>query len=178
MRGLTVVRRGAGTALLAGVLLLAGAPASGAPTESELKAAYLYNFARYVTWPEAAFASSTAPIRICVVNDASFLRVLEAAVAGKRVGDRTLAPEARGSAGEARDCHIVYLPSGGADVVSHLATRSVFTVSDAGGFARAGGIANFVVVDDRLRFEINANAAEKAGLQVSSRLLRLARIVE
>lgn len=178
MARLSGVRPRLGGILLAGGLLLAGWPAGGAPTESELKAAYLYNFARYVTWPGAAFASPADPIRICVVDDASFLEVLTAAVAGKRIGDRPVAPEARASADEAGDCHIAYLPSGGAGSVSSLASRSVFTVSGERGFARHGGIANFVTVDHRIRFEINAHAAERAGLQVSSRLLRLAQLVE
>lgn len=169
------MRRGA-IPLAAGLLFALAA--SGAPTESEVKAAYLFNFARYVTWPAGAFASAADPLRICVVGDEGFREVLAETVAGKQVGDRPVIAESRGSAAEGGDCHVLFLPSGRAGQVSGLSGRSVFTVSDVEGFAAGGGIANFVVVDSKVRFEINAKAAERAGLQVSSRLLRLARVVE
>jgi hypothetical protein len=173
-----VIRRGLACLALTGLCILATSSAWGAPSEDEVKAAYLYNFARYVTWPDSAFPSADAPIRICVVGDSGFRSVLASTVAEKRVGERPVSAESRGSAGAADDCHILYLGKAGVGVVSGLSTSSIFTVSDSEGFAAAGGIANFVLVGSKVRFEINTGAVEKAGLQVSSRLLRLAQIVE
>ncbi len=158
--------------------LLVAAAAWGAPSESDVKAAYLYNFARYVTWPASAFDSPDEPIRICVVGDDAFRGLLEDVVSDKRVGDRPVSAEARASAGDARGCHILFVGAARAGAVAGLSGQSVFTVSDSEGFASGGGIANFVLVGNKVRFEINTNAVEKAGLQVSSRLLRVAQIVE
>lgn len=174
---------GRGLALLAlltvaGASVLATSSAWAAPSEGEVKAAYLYNFARYVTWPDSSFGSPGDPIRICVIGDESFRGVLASTVSEKRVGERPVSAESRASTGASDDCHILYLGSAGVGAVSGLSRTSIFTVSDSEGFAAAGGIANFVLVGSKVRFEINTGAVEKAGLQVSSRLLRLAQIVE
>lgn len=152
--------------------------AQAAPTENQVKAAFLYNFARYVTWPDSAFGSPAAPIRICVVGDDAFLSDLAATVEGKKVGERPVRAESRTSAARASGCHILFLRSADADALAGLARSSVFVVSDRQGFAADGGTANFRLVDNKVRFEINPGAVEKAGLQVSARLLRLAQIVE
>jgi hypothetical protein len=176
---LSWIRRQGGTALLAlGLLLIAAGPAWAAPTENEVKAAYLFNFARYVTWPKAAFASSKDPIRICILEDAEFRDVLSKTVSGKRVSDRSVVAETRGGVEESSGCHILFVKSRDASEVSSLASSSIFTVSDGEGFAVSGGMANFVRSGSKVRFEINPGAVQKAGLQVSSRLLRLAQIVE
>ena len=79
-----------------------------APSEAQVKAAYLFNFARYVTWPDQAFGAPDAPIRICVVGDDGFREVLADPVAGKHVGERTVTAESRGGVKGARDCHIAF----------------------------------------------------------------------
>ena len=163
---------------IAALVALASAAAWGALSESDVKAAYLYNFARYVTWPADAFRSPEEPIRICIVGDDSFRDLLRGVVADKRVGDRPVSAESRGGVGESKGCHILFVGDARAGAVSTLSGRSVFTVSDSEGFAAEGGIANFVLVGNKVRFEINTSAVEKAGLQVSSRLLRVAQIVE
>lgn len=165
--------------LLSALLLTVGAPrAQGAPLESEVKAAYLFNFARYVTWPEKAFASPSDPIRICVLADEVFRDTLAATIADKRVGDRRVLAESRTSSSQASDCHILFLKADRASAVADLSSHAVFVVSDSPGFAASGGTANFVLADNKVRFEINPGAVDRAGLQISSRLLRLAKIVE
>ena len=162
-------------AIVAAALSLA-APAAAGPSEQEVKAAYLLNFARYVTWPESAFETPDAPLRICVVGNEEFRALLEKIIAGKTVGERPVQAASRRSADAAVDCHVAFLNSDAP--VAALSGSSVFTVSSRPGFAARGGVANFVRAGARIRFEINAGAASAAGLQVSSRLLRLAQVVD
>ena len=165
-------------------LLLAGSGAtpSWAQSEDQIKAAFLFNFARYVEWPDAAFTSGSAPVRICVAGAGDFAGVVEQAVGGKSVGDRAVAVVPGVDLSDASSCHILYIGEGvdvGAGAVaSSVSTGHVFTVADRAGFAASGGIANFIRVDNKVRFEINPNAAKGAGLKISSRLLRLAKVVE
>lgn len=179
MATLSLRRKAACALAAAGAWIAIGiGSAQAAPSENEVKAAFLYNFARYVTWPDGAFGGSSDPIRICVVGDDGFLADLAATVDGKKVGARPVRAESRGSASRAGGCHILFLRTTDAGSVSGLARSSVFVVSDTEGFAADGGTANFLLVDNKVRFEINPGAVERAGLQVSARLLRLAQIVE
>jgi len=172
-----------GLAVLALVLAwVATARAAAGPSEDELEAAYLFNFARYVEWPEEAFAGPEAPIRVCVLGGGSFLEVARANIADRSVNERKVLVEPRSSADEARSCHILYVGSDErsrqAEVVASLADRSVFTVSDSAGFTQMGGVANFIRGDRKIRFEINQKAATRAGLKISSRLLRIAQLAK
>jgi len=174
------VRRADVFALL--TLLLAWLPGSEvrAESEAEVKAAFLYNFARYVEWPEGTFADPQVPVVVCVRGDDAFREIVDETVEGKTVGDRPVVVERDGSGNE-RACHLLYVGDGVSDarsLLERLADRSVFTVSDRSGFAERGGIANFFRAENRIRFEINPEAARRAGLRISSRLLRLAKVVE
>lgn len=152
-----------------------------AQSEDQVKAAFLFNFVRYVEWPESAFASPDAAIRICLIGDGGFAEVLTAAVSGRTLGARAVEVAPLVSIDEAADCHLLFFEEDavarGADVAERVGDRAVFTVSDRAGFAREGGIANFILVDQKIRFEINQNAARHAGLKISSSLLRLAKLV-
>ncbi|MEM9173999.1 MAG: YfiR family protein [Myxococcota bacterium] len=169
---------------LALVLLFAGtwvAPAR-AQSEDQIKAAFLFNFARYVEWPDAAFRGSKSPVRICMAGADDFASIVSQAVGGKSVGDRAVQVVPGIRLEDANGCHILYVGEGitaGSDAVaSSVSGGNVFTVADREGFANAGGIANFIRVDNKVRFEINPGAAKRAGLKISSRLLRLAKVVE
>lgn len=162
------------------------APSAGhARSEDQIKAAFLLNFARYVEWPDTAFSGADAPIRICTVDDSAFNTVIEKTIAGKIVGSRGLTAwsldlEAL-TPGIA--CHILYVgPSDSAAAKATTTTAfseaTVFTIANDTGFAQRGGVANFFRKGNKIRFEINPKAANRAGLKISSRLLRLARIVE
>jgi hypothetical protein len=153
-----------------------------AATESDVQAAYLFNFVRFVEWPDSAFASTTAPVRICVLGQSDFVDVATASINGKSVGEREVVVESTQDVLGSRGCHILYVdPSRREDedeVLSTYGRHSVLTVSDSDDFAERGGVANFVTVDDKVRFVINKNAADAAGLKISSRLLRIAQVVE
>lgn len=154
---------------------------AAANSESQVKAAFLFNFARYVEWPEAAFNGATAAIRLCLLSDAGFKQVLSETVSGRSVGRRPVSVETIGSLEAASGCHLLFVdasvPAEAAAVAGRLGELAVFTISDQGGFAAAGGIANFILVDQKIRFEINPSAARRAGLKISSSLLRLAKLV-
>lgn len=152
-----------------------------AQSEDEIKAAFLLNFARYVEWPENAFATPEAPVRICTLDSGGFKSVVLTTVKGKTVGPREVDVVDVATASDASDCHILFVGSDEGSpqsIMGALGGASVFTVANDEGFAKRGGVANFFRSENRIRFEINPNAAQSAGLKISSRLLRLAQLVE
>lgn len=175
-------------ACAAALLLLAPAlvraqpeTAPATPTEYEVKAAFLYNFARFVEWPPEGRHDPGAPFVIAIVGRDPFGSVLDETVAGKTVGGRPIEVHRVPRVDEARDAQIVFVsPSERANmaaILKSLERPGVLTVGDTDGFALHGGAINFTVQARRVRFEINPAAAEQAGLKVSSQLLKLATLV-
>jgi hypothetical protein len=166
------------------LLLLLGpltATTAQAQSEDQVMAAFLLNFARYVEWPATAFATEDAPVRICMLGSQEFGEIVSNTVSGKNVGDRSVTVTMKTDLASARDCHVLFIASEfelpNAETVAALGRTSIFTVADREGFATAGGIANFFREDNKIRFEINPTAAKRADLKISSRLLRLAKVV-
>jgi len=162
-------------------LAMFGAAPIHAQSEDEIKAAFLLNFARYVEWPESAFSDSDSPVQICTLGSEGFDRVAADIVEGKAVGPRSVEVVPVAVAADAVSCHILFVGGDSVstqEVVATLGKASVFTVANDEEFAQQGGIANFYRAGKRIRFEINPGAAEGAGLKISSRLLRLAQLVE
>jgi hypothetical protein len=154
--------------------------ADAAPVEADqVKAAFLFNFAKFVTWPKEAVEDRT--IAICVFDDEVFETTLEQVIGGRSVGDRAVVVDRRASADEARGCDIVFIPASerarSEAIIDRLAERPILTVGDTEGFAARGGIVNFRVEENRVRFEVNPDAAKRAGLELSSQLLKLAILV-
>ena len=173
---------GLGTVLL---LLLPGPHLLCAQTvnEDQVKAAYLYNFSKFVEWPAQAFASPVAPIRLCVLNNPAFESELNPIVRGKIVGGRAIAVIPVQNAEQARQCQILFIASSqdrqSRQIIDALRDSSVLTVGESAGFVEKGGIINFVLQDDRVQLEVNHKAATQAGLHISSRLLSVAkRVIE
>jgi hypothetical protein len=165
------------TALSTG-LLTGGLRAQGA-LEVDVKAAFLYNFTKFVAWPNPTPA--TEPFRLCVVGDDALRRSLEGTIEGETVDGRALQSLAPRTPEEARACHLLFVGDASGDRASRLlaAVRDapVLTVSDTADFARRGGGIEFVRENNRLRFDVNVPGAERAGIKVSSRLLKVARRV-
>jgi hypothetical protein len=157
-------------------------PKANAQSEDQIMAAFLFNFARYVEWPKHAFDDRSSPVEICVLGADDFANVVSKTVLGKSVDKRSVAVRPIPNFDPSGDCHILFIGrhsnASHADAVVALRGQSVFSVADREGFASAGGIANFLRADNRVRFEINPTAAQKVGLKISSRLLRLAKVVE
>jgi hypothetical protein len=155
-------------------------PVAAAPSEYQLKAVFLFNFAQFVEWPEDTFAAADTPLVIGVVGVDPFGAHLDEVVQGEHVNGRPLAVRRFRRIEDARDCHILFLGEGGVagrkDALPALLTeRHVLTVSDAHGASAA--IIQFVDASSRIRLRIDALRAEKAGLTISSKLLRAAEIV-
>jgi hypothetical protein len=154
---------------------------AAAEAESQVKAAFLFNFARYVEWPMSAFAGATAAIRLCLIAERGFEAVVRDTVSGRSVGERPVMVEGIDGLGAAKGCHLLFLDEASGlsatAVAERVGTLAIFTISDVPRFAAEGGIANFILVDSKIRFEINPSAARRAGLKISSILLRLAKLV-
>jgi hypothetical protein len=165
------------------VIVASNAPAVRAQSQSleyDVKAAFLYNFARFVTWPAGSFAAPDAPLSICVIGEDPFGSRLDELVEGERVNDRPLAVRRLAAPSDAAACHLVFVsPSERArfgPILSRIDTRRLLTVSDTLEFLEAGGHLSFYIEDGRVRFAVNAAAIRECDFKVSSRLLQVARI--
>jgi hypothetical protein len=162
--------------MTAGWGLAADKPA--AASEYQLKAAFLFNFVKFTEWPSSAFASATAPVVICVLGEDPFGRTLDDLVKGESINGRPIVVQ-RLAHGEAPSvCHVLFISRSEKKELlpwlQNLMKRPVLTVSDLDGFCEAGGIINLVLSSSgTVRPEINPEAARAAGIQISSRLLKL-----
>jgi hypothetical protein len=170
----------AGIAVLP-ILLAAGlqAGADGAPIgEYQLKAVFLFNFAKFVEWPPQAFADAHDPFTICVLGDNPFGSSLDDAVRGKTVANRPIAIHLISSPQQARSCQILFVSASERKrmrgILDTLRICCVLTVGDTDDFTTNGGIVQFKVNEARVRIEIDAEAAGRANLRISSKLLSLA----
>ena len=166
-------------ALLVCVALRAQAEMA-AINEYEVKAAFLYKFAKFVEWPPEAFGSATDPVGICVLGQDPFGRALDDAVNGKAFHGRAFVVRQISEIRQAARCQILFVSSSerkryGA-ILGELRT-GVLTVGETDAFAEQGGIVNLKLESGRVRIQINLNAAEQARIRISSKLLGLAQIV-
>jgi len=167
--------------LLTAAALLALAAPLDAQTASApaLKAAFVYNFATFAEWPTDA--TPAGPLTICVLGDEVIALALDGTVKGRAIGGRTVVVS-RVKAGALLTCHVLYLTGFDAkrsqEIIDGLKNAPVLTVSDQHRFAQAGGIAGMFVEGGKMRFAINVEAAQRARLHLSSRLLSLATIVK
>lgn len=156
--------------------LLAAAPSyAEAPQEYEAKAAYLLNFSRYVNWPAADGGS---PMQICVLGQDPFGDVLERALQGRSSNGRPLQARRLQQLDEVHGCQLLYIgQSEDRNLTAWLPVlqdKPVLTVGESARFIRDGGIINLLLIRNTVRFEINIDAANRAGLKVSSRMLGVA----
>lgn len=163
--------------------LLLGWPLVGAAdalTEVQVKAAYVFNFVKFVEWPAGAFATPQAPLVLCIASGDG-LRGAFAAIDGKPAQGRLLQVRRGVKADEFKACHVLFVPESeeraAPEHLRRAGTLPLLTVGEHDGFAASGGVIGFVVRDERVQFEINPDAANRADLKVSSRLLQLATIV-
>src|SRR5271168_3927102 len=160
--------------------LVAVAQAQSA-SEYQVKAAFLFNFARFVEWPSDAFLGADSPLQICILGQDPFGRDFEQMIEDKTVSGHRIEIAHPEGVPQARACQILFistsekahLPS----ILQGLKGASVLIVGDTPGFAALGGAINFVLDDSRVRFEINLKAAELAHLKISARLLTVAKVV-
>lgn len=155
--------------------------AATAPTEYQLKAVFLLNFAKFVDWPAQSFKSAQSPVTICVMGDDPFRADLDDAIKGQMVGERSLTVRRVGQPQPGDNCHILFLGLSERDrferILSAFKNHACLTVGEESDFAHAGGMINLLVEDRKIRFEVSLDVAEKAGLKISSHLLKLAKTV-
>lgn len=146
------------------------------PTESQVKAAYLFNFGKFVRWP--VLANSVNSLQICVLGKNSFGTVLDATVKGEAISGKPVTTRNIPSMHEADGCHILFVSMSEETRLSAILASAkrlpVLTVSDIPRFAERGGMIGFVNQEDRIRFEVNIAPLEDSGINVSSELLKVA----
>jgi len=165
---------------IAGLGGVAPATAEEPPREYLIKAAFLYNFAKFTHWPDSSFSDAETPLDICVFGEDPFGGALDA-IAGKTIRGRTVAVRRVASVEAGAACHLLFISDSELPrlkaILETLTGRPVLTIADMPDFARAGGIISLKTNEqDKLRFEINAGIAKRAGLRISSKLLSLAEI--
>ncbi len=167
------------------IILAIGAfwPAYGqAPSLSEysVKAAFLYNFAKFVEWPECPTCDPPNTFVIGILGEDPFGREI-AVIEGKDLKGLPLSIKRLEEITDLKDCKVLFISASMESrlpqLLSRLTGQAILTVADAEGFAQAGVMINLYKVKNKIRFQINPRAAEAAGLKISSHLLRLAEIV-
>jgi len=171
--------------ILGSALALVPAPDLAAqaarPSEYQVKAVFLFNFAQFVDWPPEAVADSQAPLTIGVLGENPFGDVLDATVRGERRGARSFVVRRYQRVEDVKICDILFISRPEGDrpegVLADLKRRPILTVSDADGFAEHGGMIGFVTDRNRIRLKINLGVVQAAHLTISSKLLRVAEII-
>ena len=147
-------------------------------TEYQVKAAYLYNFGKFVAWPEGPDERATRPFAICVLGEDPFGTALDSALGGATIHGSGVVAKRIGKVDEIDDCRILFISSSEMgrlpQVLAGLNKTGVLTVSDIPQFSQRGGMIQFVSDRNKIRFEINVTNAEDAGLRLSSELLKVA----
>jgi hypothetical protein len=145
--------------------------------EYQVKGAFLYHFGKFVDWPESAFAKHQDSFLICVFGQDPFGKALDHLLQGKSIKDRPIRLERITESETPTECNILYVSASEQDhvrdILRDLEAKSVLTVGEGPDFNKEGGVIRFLVRDKKVRFEINTEAGEKAGLKISSQLLKL-----
>lgn len=163
---------------LGGLCLTGMAWAQAGSTEYDVKAAFLFNFTKFVEWPPEAFTDDHSPLKLCVLGENPFGKTLKALM-DEEVGGRRLTLAILDKLSSVETCHVLYVSRSERDrvpqILAVVKSSAVLTVGDAPGFTDQGGMINFILEGSKVRFDINQEAAERVGIKISSRLLALAK---
>src|SRR5262245_8896526 len=167
--------------VLGSMLLVPPRSRAEAPTEHQVKAAFLVNFGRFVTWPGQAFADSNAAFVLGILGEDPFGTDIDDMVRGKEIQGRPVRIRRLQDLRELGTCHILFTtwsePGALEQMFASLGKSPVLTVGESKDFTARGGVIRFYLEESMVRFEINVNAARRAELEISSKMLRLAKIV-
>ncbi|MGH9733855.1 MAG: YfiR family protein [Candidatus Acidiferrales bacterium] len=171
----------AAIAIITTLLCPAGVRSQQQAGEYQVKAAFLFNFGKFVEWPESSFGEKNSPFSICVLGEDPFGGTLDHTLEGKQVLNRPVRLVRTTDPTVARQCQIVFVSASEkphlSTVLRALSGSNALLVGELPGFAAAGGAIELTIEDSHVRFAINPEAIQRAGLQVSSQLLALAKIV-
>ncbi|HEY1921453.1 MAG TPA: YfiR family protein [Tepidisphaeraceae bacterium] len=168
-------------------MLGAGRTRAGSPTRLdaggkvyEIKAAFIYNFAQFTQWPDSAFTSGDSPFVLAFIGDSELGPALQQVLQGKSIAGHPIVLKHLDSASQISGCHLLFIPDSEEshldDIFNAVGNQPILTVGETTKFMQAGGIIRFFIADGRIRFEIDPDAADKATLRLSSRLMSLATI--
>ena len=145
-----------------------------------IKAAFIYNFARFTEWPMEAFQGPASPLQLCLLGKDPFGQALDT-IAGKKIRNRDIEIRYLLFVEEARACHVLFISESAqgrlTEILELLRDAPILTVGDMPEVTRAGGIIGLEIVKKKVRFRVNLDNVQSAGLKMSSRLLDLAMIV-
>jgi hypothetical protein len=168
------------------VLFLCGALRLSAQTiiskEYQIKAVCLFNFAQFVKWPSGAFVNADTPFRIGILGNDPFGTFLDETVRGEKVDGHPLVIERYKNVEDAKDCQILFISQSEKEKIESILTdlkgRNILTVGDMEGFNKSGGVIRFFMQENKIHLMVNLKAAKNDRLSISSKVLRLAEIVE
>lgn len=151
-------------------------------SEQQIKAAYLYNFVKYIDWPAVAPGRTSSKLNICILGKPQFGEALSS-FEGKIIKGRRIEIMSKNRVDDIKECDILYIcPSEKnriTQILASVSSRSILTISSSKHFISTGGMISFVVINDKIRFEINRPVAQSKGLLISAQLLKLAsRVIE
>jgi hypothetical protein len=169
--------------LLAGLNLVPRA-LSAEPTvsETDIKAGFIYNAAKFTEWPAKAFSNENSPINLMVLGDEDFASRLATILKDKKAHGRSFQVKRITNSAEAKSAHILFVPSGEtrrfAQLYETIKKSPVLTIGESGQFLDAGGMINLIIENELLQFEIHPEALESSSLVISSRVMRLAKTIK
>jgi hypothetical protein len=185
LRGGEPPRSRLGALLLASMMLCLTTQlvAQGSPStlpEDAIKAGFLLNFTHFVEWNESLFPAPASPFILCIAGDPHLAALLAQAAAGKTMDGRGVSIRAVKGTDDLHACHILYIGAAeerhAAHILHGLPPTGILSVGESPDFNSAGGILNFLVVDNRVKLELDLNAATRAGLKISAKLIAVSRL--
>lgn len=173
--------RWAGALLIVWVAIAPNARAQAEAEEYRVKAAFLFHFIQLVDWPKGALGDDKNPLTVCTVGKDPFQGDLETTLQGKQIGAHALRVQHLKSGQEIQGCRVLFIGSSEREqipqIIAGLKQGVVLSVGETDDFVKQGGMIGFLVENNKVRFEINEQAAEQAKLKISARLLLLAKSV-
>jgi hypothetical protein len=163
-----------------GCALPAARAQSGSLTEDQIKAGFLFNFTKFVDWPPENFANANSPIVLGIVGDSLVGKLLTDVAAGKSVNGRPVMVKQLKQGQDLKTCQIIFVSSSdekrAPQTLEELKEASVLTVGETPGFIQAGGIINFFIEENKVRLEINLDAAARVRVKISAKVIAVARL--
>ncbi len=149
--------------------------------EYHIKAAFLLNFVKFMEWPSHISTDTSPLLTICILGNDPFDEALKS-IENKIVKEKKLVIKRASRLEDVKECQILFISSSEKKKLSEIFTkiddRPILTVAETKNFCQSGGVVNFIIVKGKVRFEINVDAAERSGLKISSKLLKLAKIIK
>jgi len=149
--------------------------------EYRLKAVFFFNILQFIEWPDTAFKTNESPVVIVVIGRDPFGKILDETVMNEKIGDHPIIIQRVQTLNEIQNCHALFISTSERynyiNILRELKNSSILTVSDIEGFSERGGNIEFFIEDNKIRFAINIDTLNQANLKASSKLLRLARLV-